>query len=184
MLDVPQAYKDALMGDYIKAHLITLNLNGGTLYYTESGIPITYQGTTFQNNGLVKDLGRVKSSSELKVNETAIQFSAADLTTMAAILTREQRGRTINVDKVLLNDDFEIIGNPVRISNWLITGFSSSDYADRESIVSIRIASEFARWQKPAGRRTTPASQQRFYAGDKGFQFAASVQKEQKWGAE
>jgi len=184
MITIDPLIQQALESDYTRAHLVTLELNGVTLRYTENGFDLDYNGDTWLANGLLLDMGQPKYTSELRVNETELSFSAADLTTLAIILNNPQYNRRVTVDRVYLDDDGSVIGQPIRLNNWRIVGWTSGDEISGASIVSVRMASEFADWQKPSGRRTTPASQQRFYPNDKGFEFAASVNKEQRWGGE
>lgn len=184
MIVIDPAIEAALLSDYTRAHLVTLELNGVTLRYTENGYDLDYAGNTWLANGLLLDMGNPKYTAELRVNETDLSFTAADLTTLAIILNNPQYNRRVTVDRVYLDDDGEIVGDPIRLNNWRIVGWTSGDEVSGESIIALRMASEFADWQKPAGRRTTPASQQRFYPTDLGLEFAASVNKEQRWGGE
>lgn len=185
MINLDPAMEASLVnGGYTIAHLITIEFVGGTLYYTENYHDIFYNGDTWVANGLLMGMGEPKYTSELRVNETSIEFSAADLTTQAILLNNDQYNRTISVDRVNLDDSGNIIGAPIRMNNFKIVGWTTDDRPQGESVVSLRVASEFADWQKPSGRRTTGASQQRFFPSDKGLEFAASVKKAIKWGAE
>jgi hypothetical protein len=184
MITIDPLIEQALESSYTRAHLVTLELNGVTLRYTENGFDLDYDGNTWLANGLLLDMGEPRYTAELRVNETDLSFTAADLTTLAIILNNPQYNRRVTVDRVYLDDDGDIIGEPIRLNNWRIVGWTSGDEVDGESVIALRMASEFADWQKPSGRRTTQASQQRFYPNDKGLEFAASVNKELRWGGE
>ena len=185
MINIPQVVLDAIAGDVAEAHLVTVQFGSNEYYYTEAAFDIEFGGNTYLGNGIILGMGTPKYTAEPRVNETSITFSGADLTINSLILNNNGGfNKRVFVDRVWLDENANVIGNyALRLNNWRIVGNSSKERWKGKSEVSLKIASELADWKKPAGRRTTPASQQRFYPGDKGFDFAASVQKEQLWGA-
>lgn len=182
MIDVDPLVEQELQGDYTSAHLVTFFLNGATLRYTENGHDIEYGGETYISNGLLIAMGEPKYTSQLRVNEVEISLSGADLTTIALFLNNPQYNRRVIVNRAYLDDDGDVIGEPIVLNNFRVIGWGVDDDHEGESIVAIKMASEFADWEKPSGRRTSEASQQRFFSADRGFEFAASVQKELRWG--
>lgn len=183
--DMPQSVLDAIKTDGFTAHLITVNIGSNTLYFTEADHDIEFNGDTYLGNGIILGMGKPKYTAEPRVNETTVSFSGADLTINALLLNNNDGlNKRLSVDRVWLDSNGQVIGNyALRLNNWRIVGSSMKERWRGESIVSLKVASQLADWQKPRGRRTTPASQQRFYPGDKGFEFAASVQKELQWGS-
>lgn len=185
MIDMPSSVMEALKRDGTTAHLITVNIGDSSLYFTEADHDITFNGDVYLGNGIILGMGKPKYTSEARVNSTTVTFSGADLT-MNALLLNNNDGlnNRLSVDRVWLDENEQIIGNyAMRLNNWRIIGSSMEERWRGESSVSLKVASQLASWQQPRGRRTTPASQQRFYPGDKGMEFAASVQKEQQWGS-
>lgn len=185
MINIPQAVLDAMREDLPVAHLVTVQIGNSEYYFTEAAFDIEFGGNTFLGNGTILGMGTPKYTAEPRVNEIAISFSGADLTLNALLLSNSGGfNKRVFVDRVWLDaNSAPIAGYAMRLNNWRIVGNSAEEKWNGESTVSLKIASELADWKKPAGRRTTPASQQRFFAGDKGFDFAASVQKELVWGA-
>lgn len=184
MIDMPQAVIDAMRQDLPVAHLITAQIGDSEYYFTEADHDIEFGGNTFLGNGIVLGMGTPKYTAEPRVNETTITFSGADLTMNALILNNNGAlNKRLFVDRIYLDGNAQPIADyAMRLNNWRIVGHKAKESWSGESNVSLKIASELADWKKPAGRRTTPASQQRFYSGDKGFDFAASVRKELVWG--
>ena len=185
MIDIPQQVLDAMRNDLPVAHLVTVQIGDNEYYFTEAAFDIDFGGNTFLGNGIILGMGTPKYTAEPRVNETSISFSGADLTINSLLLNNNGGfNKRLFVDRVWLDANSAPIANyAMRLNNWRITGYSSKERTKGESSVSLKIASELADWQKPAGRRTTPASQKRFYPDDEGMQFAASVRKELIWGA-
>ncbi|MGB2063516.1 MAG: hypothetical protein ACPHUL_00075 [Marinomonas gallaica] len=185
MIDIPSEVLDAMHNDLPVAHLVTVQFGDSEYYFTEAAFDIEHNGNTYLGNGIILKMGQPKYTAEPRVNENSITFSGADLTLSALVLNNSGGfNKRVFVDRVYLDADSKPIANyALRLNNWRIMGNSSKEEPNGESTVSLKIASELADWQKPAGRRTTPASQKRFAPGDKGFDFAASVKKEQIWGA-
>lgn len=181
MINISQATRDAIRDGAPRCHLVTFHFKNATLRYTENAFDVVYLGNTYLANGLLLDMGEPRYTSELRVNETEIALSGADLTTTAIILNEPPYNRLVTVERAYL-DGPNVIGEPIPLVNWFVSDFGISDSANGESVVTIALASEFANWEKPSGRRTTESSQQAFYPLDKGMQFAAGVKKQLKWG--
>jgi hypothetical protein len=182
MIDISEAVEEKLLGDYSTAHLVEIRLSGGTLRYTENGYDLLWDGETWLANGLLLDLDEPKYTSELRINEITLALSGADQTTIAQFLATSQYNRRVIVWRAYLGDDGQPIDDPIRLGDWRISGWSFDDSTNSESIMAVKLSSEFADWEKTRGRRTTESSQQRFYPNDRGFEFASSVSKQQKWG--
>lgn len=185
MKNIPAGVLGALRSDGVTAHLITVNIGASTLYYTESDHDIIYSGETYLGNGIILGMGKPKYTAEARVNETKVTFTGADLTIVSLLLNNNDGlNKRLSVDRVWLDENDNVIDDyAMRLNNWRITGSSMKEKWRGESSVSLKVASQLADWKQPRGRRTTPASQNRIYPADKGFEFAAAVQKEQQWGS-
>jgi hypothetical protein len=51
-----------------------------------------------------------------------------------------------------------------------------------DSKLNVQMASHWSDFERKAGRYTNPNSQALFFTGDKGFDFAANIVKDLKWG--
>ena len=89
--------------------------------------------------------------------------------------------RQVTVQRVLLGNDYSIIGDPILIYDGRIQSFSITDNSDT-STVSIMASSHWADFEKKAGRRTNHNSQQIYFPGDLGFEFAPNTVRDLKWG--
>lgn len=181
MIPVSAEVASALSGDHSYAHLLKFEFSSGPVYLTDAGYDISWAGNTFLANGLLLGMDSPKFTSELRVGEISLTFSAADQSLLALVLNVSQINRYVHVYKALLDQSLQVIPSPILLHSWLITDTSVS--ADRDSAeITISMASEWADFEAPRGRRTTDASQRRFYPNDKGLEFATQVKKEIKWG--
>lgn len=182
MLNVNPAVTQALENDHIYCHLYTFNFNGSTLRLTDAGRDIEYSGNTFLANGQILDVDDIKETSDVRVNELGITVTIADLALLAIMLQNNQFGRTIVIDRAYFDDVGAVIPDPIRLTTLRISGISTSTSPQGDSQMQIKVASDYADWERTAGRRTTDASQQDIYPGDKGLEFASQVRREQRWG--
>lgn len=181
MIQVSTAVANALFGDHGFAHLLKIEFTIGPVCFTDAGYDITYGGVTYQANGLLLGMDPPKFTSELRVGEVSISFGAADQSVLSLLLNTSQINRYVHVYRVILDASLQVIPEPILLHSWLITDVSVS--SDRnEAEVSISMASEWADFEAPRGRRTTDASQRRFYPNDRGFEYSGQVKKEIKWG--
>ncbi|HAT42349.1 MAG TPA: hypothetical protein DCS87_11625 [Rheinheimera sp.] len=183
MITVTPAVASAIAGDHLFAHLLKFEFTGGSTCFTDAGYDITYNGDVYQANGLLLGMEAPKFTNELRVGEISVTFSAADQSVLAMVLNNSQVNRYVHIYRAYLGTSLQVIANPILLHSWLITDASvSSDRKDAE--ITVSMASEWADFEAPRGRRTTDASQRRFYPNDRGLEFATQVKKDIKWGGE
>ncbi len=180
MISVTPAVASALAGDHLFANLLKFEFSTGPICFTDAGYDITWNGDNYLANGLLLGMDAPKFTSELRVGETSVAFSAADQSVLAMILNENQINRYVHVYRAFLDQNMQVIPDPIFMHSWLITDASTT--ADKEAEIQISMASEWADFEAPRGRRTTDASQRRFYPNDRGLEFATQVRKEIKWG--
>ena len=181
MIQVSVAVANALASDHAFAHLLKIDFTSGPIYFTDAGYDIAYGGVTYQANGLLLGMDSPKFTTELRVGEISVSFGAADQSVLALLLNNSQINRYVTVYRAIIDSSMQVIPDPILLHSWLITNVAvTSDRGDAE--VSVSMASEWADFEAPRGRRSTDASQRRFYPNDRGFEFSTQVKKEIKWG--
>jgi hypothetical protein len=85
------------------------------------------------------------------------------------------------VYRVILDGTDAVVGDPILIFDGILTGYSIED-TEEESKVTVQMASHWKDFEKENGRRTNHNSQQLYFAGDEGFEFAPKSIKDLKWG--
>lgn len=185
MLTVTSEVNTAIQNDHTYCHLVQIDFNGGTVRLTDAGYDMTYSGNTFLANGQLLDVDDIKETSDLRVNEIGITLTAVTQSLLAILLQNSQIGREVTISRAYIDDTTgQPINNPIPLTTSQISGFAVSTSSQGESSLQLKIASEFADWERTTGRRTTEASQQKIYPNDRGMEFATQVQQEQQWGGE
>lgn len=176
------AVANKLTKDFQSALICKIDFNGLTLGLTESGYDIELNGVTYLANGLLLGVSNYKETAEVKVNNLTLVLSSVDQTITALLLQNNQIGREVLISRVIYDpDDHKTILAVEEIAVGEIVSFSNGSTSE-DSAMSITVSSLFADWERKNGRTTTNASQQRVFPGDKGMEYANSIDKELKWG--
>lgn len=180
MKNYPNYIKDALRNrdGHIFQHIITMQLESGTLRMTDSAFDIVYQGQTFLANRLIESIDSVEQEEALTAQEVEVSFTAVDQTIPALFLNNEQRGRKVVVNRVLMQGNSNLAYNVPLLTNvYRITAFST----DGQTIaVSLRAA--LTDLFQVKGIVTTMESLRRYYPDTTSFINSANVSDKLKWG--
>jgi hypothetical protein len=184
MLQITNDVAAALAGEHSYCHLVKLELaNDVTIRLTDSGIDIDLNGELYEHNGLLLGMDAPTFNAELRIGEISLAFTAADQSVVALMLGVNQINRYAHIYRAYLNDQGQVIPNPILLHSWLINAPDVSDSKD-DSQITVPLTSEWADFEAPRGRRSTDANQRRFFPTDKGLEFASQVKKDLKWGGE
>ena len=170
--------------DLIELHLST------ALYFTSSNIDIDFDSNTAPDSGTNTYLaqgqflyfGNIVESSDLRVGQVDLTFTAVDTTTVALLLNNNYMNKRVVIYRAILDEDYSFTSDDVftvfdgRIMNYSIRETEST------ATVTMTVASLFADFERKNGRRTNNASQQRVFSGDLGMNFSAEIVKDIKWG--
>ena len=165
---------------FITAHLVKIDFETA-IYLTESPLNISYSGDTYQSSSALKGISSVTETSEVQVGSVGVTLSGVSQEYISILLSQSYIDRQITIQRVLLNDDYSIIGSPILIYDGRVQSFAITDSNDSSTIV-ITASSHWADFQKKSGRRTNHNSQSMFFSGDKGFEFAPNTARDLKWG--
>ena len=90
-------------------------------------------------------------------------------------------GVRARVWKAVMDNTDTIIGSPILIFDGRINGYAIGDTED-ESTVQVDVSSHWKDFELTNGRKTNSNTQQLYFSGDKGFDFAPETAKDLKWG--
>tara|TARA_Y100000592_G_scaffold96477_1_gene165053 strand:- start:752 stop:1333 length:582 start_codon:yes stop_codon:yes gene_type:complete len=169
--------------------LIELQLSTA-LYFTSSNIDIDFDSNTAPDSGVNTYLaqgqflyfGNIVESSDLRVGQVDLTFTAVDTTTVALLLNNNYMNKRVVIYRAILDEDYSFTSDDVftvfdgRIMNYNIRE------TDSTATVTMTVASLFADFERKNGRRTNNASQQRVFSSDLGMNFSAEIVKDIKWG--
>lgn len=177
------ATKAALNSDQFRlATLITYNFPTPK-YHTDYGVNITYDSKTFTPSSHLISISDAKETAGVKVNSMDITVSAVERSFMALFLTSDYINKQVLIQRVVLDDNDVIIGEPIDFFDGRIVSFELKESGE-SSEISIEIASHWSDFDKVQCRRTNTKSQQFHFPDDRGFDYASSTITTLKWGRE
>ena len=175
-----------LSADLIEIHFDT------PVYYTNANLDISYDSSTAPHTGAniylaqgqFLEFGNVKESGSITVNTLDISFTAVDLTTIGLVMNNNYIDKRVVLYRVIFDTTGEFNSNKVfQFFDGRITAWKISE-AQETATLTIQCASQFADFEKTAGRTTSIASQQLFFSNDKGMEFSNQIVKDIRWGRE
>jgi hypothetical protein len=172
------------VADLIEIHLAT------AVYFNNSFLNLSYDSPTAPDSGVntylaqgqFLGIGNIQESKDIKVGSMSVAFTAVDFTTLAYVLNNEYIDRRVVLYRAVLDENFAIDSTKVfQYFDGRIKDFNISE-SPNTATLAFNVGSQFADYDKIAGRRTNSDSQQRFFAADVGFEFAPQIQTDIKWG--
>ena len=103
MLNVTPQVAMAIAGAHEYCHLITLELTDGPIRLTDCGYPVIWQGNEFQSNGLLLGMDSPSFSTEIRIGEINLVFTAADQSIVALMLGTSQINRYVKMYRAYLD---------------------------------------------------------------------------------
>ena len=170
--------------DIRPVHLITIgfathvNLTDCSFSLTSSvsGSSVTYSASDF-----VLGISNHTEETDITKSSVSISLSGADQTFISTVLNENVVNDSVDIFRGFLDDSNSLIADPFLLYRGKIDSFDISE-TDKESIVGLQIVSNWADFEKRNGRKTNNTSQQRFFSGDVGMDFASQTVQDIKWG--
>lgn len=183
-LQTKLAARSVFAADLIELHLST------PLYFTSTNIDIDFDSDTAPTTGSNTYLAQgqflffsnITESSDLRVGQIDMTFTAVDTTTVALLINNEFMNKRVVIYRAVLDNEYNFTSDDVfTVFDGNIMGYSINE-TNETATVTITVASQFADFERTNGRKTNPASQQIHFASDKGMDFSAQIVKDLKWG--
>jgi len=179
------AIKNALATNDIRpVHLISIGFSTAvnitdcsfSLTSSVSGSSITYDSSDFI-------LGISDFTEEVDISKASLKLtlSGASTTFISTVLNENVANDSVDIYRGLLDSSNALISDPILLYKGNIENFTIQE-SDTSSNVVLSIVSHWADFDKKNGRKTNPTSQQRFFSGDKGMNFASQTVEDIKWG--
>lgn len=175
------AVNNELASDQINPVLL-FNLDiGSGITQTDHYKDLTYNGVTYSASSLFLGISDVTESPEVAVDSLVVSFSGADQTIIALLLNNNYSEANTTIYKGFLDSNQNLIANPFILFKGRVESFELSEN-ENSSQININIASHWADFEKIQGRKTNTGSQQIYFSGDKGFDFASQSVGNIQWG--
>jgi len=163
------------------ATLLEINVGSATYYMTDYGVELTDTNTRVYNDSAdIIEIDGITESGALKVNSFTLTLSGANQVFIAAFLQNDYIDKEVVVKRAIVDGDDLVVDSFVFFVGRIVT-YSITD-TERESTISIDIASHWADFEKVKNRRTNLNSQQMYFPNDIGFEYASKIVKDLKWG--
>ena len=162
------------------AVLVRLELNSN-YHLTTSQVNITYDSNTYTSSGVFMDIADIREEASINTGAINLKLANASQTITNDLLTNGHIDKTVKVFLALLNDSAGVIDTPFEIFQGTISGMRIKESA-KSSLVNLSVANHWAHLNQMTGRTLTDASQQRFFNGDKCFDFVNQIGKTIIWG--
>ena len=173
---------NAIQSDNQVCYLVKFSTTPSPIMVTDCAWDMTVNNDTYLGNGILLSVDRIKSTTEISVGEFKVAI-AATTSILSILLNNSQINRDVEIYKVYLDEDGQMIDQPMPVWSGLINGYQHTS-TNKEKVIAISVSSEWADYNKAIGRRTTLASQQALFPEDKGLEYAAESGKEHGWGRE
>jgi hypothetical protein len=165
---------------FTMAHLVKLDFET-PVYLTDAPHDIVHNSITYDAGGHLMGLAAITESSEVKLSSLDLTLSGVNRAYISILLNQTYVNRQVIINRIFLNASAAIIGDPVMIYEGRMQGFSIKDNKTSSTIL-LTAASHWADFNKVAGRKTNIESQRAAGFENNGFQFAARIVKDMKWG--
>jgi len=160
---------------------------GTPVYLTNASFDITssISGTsrTYLSNGHLRGISGVSETNKPTKNTLSISLSAVDQTYVSIALNENIINDNVYVYRGYLDTNNALISDPFLLFYGTIDEYKIGDNTTTANLV-LSVTSHWGNFSKVSGRVTTDNSQQRFFSGDKGMEFAALTVRDIRWGRE
>lgn len=161
-------------------HLIQIDF-GTVVRLTDWGRSISALSNTFISSAHILEIGQTSESSDPRINSMNIIFSGADRDVIAVFLANNYMDVRTRVYLAVLGSADAVVGDPFLVFDGRISSFTIED-SGSDSTITVEVSSHWRDFELRKGRRTNRNSQQLYFSGDKGMDFAGTVVKDLKWG--
>ena len=166
-------------------HLVNITLASSSLAFTENSFPlsssISGSSTTYLSSGVLLDVSNVSESQGVQISRLNLTITGVDQTYIALVLNNNVIHDEVKIFRAFLDSSGAIINNPFLLYHGFINSFQIVDNTSTATL-KLDLESYFANSMQVNGRITNNSTQQRFFSGDKGFEFADQIVRDLKWG--
>lgn len=181
--DATTAAKNAAAAGHVRvAALVYFDFVSGAVRFASTPQSVTWDSQTWQGLGTFGKVGPVKEGAEQRAYSLDFTLSGLNAGLLATALAEDYQGRDAKMWFAYLDQDHQIIADPVLMFWGMIDTMDGllGSLAEIHMIVQSRLA----RWEKAPGLRMNDATQQALYPNDRGLEFAEQmVEKEIVWGS-
>ena len=179
------AVKTELATGVIDPVLLVLINFGTPQYLTNAGFDITSSvsgsSQTYSAGGHFKGITQVSETNAPTKNSLQMSLSGVDQTFISIALSENIINDEVKIWRGFLDNNNALISAPFLLFYGTIDEYKVVDTTETAKLI-LNITSHWGQFSRQTGRTTTDNSQQRFFSGDKGMEFASLTVRDLKWG--
>ncbi len=161
------------------AFLVELNLST-TIRLTDWYSNVTYDSNSYEAGGSFLTVDSTTETGQLQVDEIELGFSNVTNQVRSLVQDGSFTDKTCNIYLAYFDVNETIVGAINFFSGQIRNVAAKEDI--QNSTITLTVASHWANWNLTKGRHYSDESQQKFSTGDRGFEFAAQVKENTRWG--
>lgn len=136
---------------------------------------LDWNGNTFKGAGALGRIEGIGETAEIRTTETRYSLISPALDAdAAAIVVQSPRGRLVRTWLALLDDDWQIIPDPVQIDESIVENIETKTGADGMQVLELPATSAMFSFRRPRLAALTPEAQKARFPGDTGFDLIAT----------
>lgn len=180
---VSSAVLDAIATQKIRVdHLLKIETDPDILLTTHYK-NLQWNGETYIANGDLLSVPTVLEDLKIRSNNLDFELTGVNQSYIAQFLTDAPTNAPLSLHLAFIDDEGAIIDDPIELFLGLVDNFElKEDISGKKSVLTLTAASVWIDFERIAGRKTNTASQNIFFPGDLGFQFASQIVKDLSWG--
>ena len=135
---------------------------------------------TYNADGTLLGVGDVPEANTPIKHSINLTFSGVDQSLISTCLSNDVLGIEVKIYRGVVSGT-TCIADPFLIFHGHLSNFQIND-GGTGAALGMTVTSHFGNFEKINGRTTSDISQQRFFSGDKGFEFSALTIRDIRWG--
>lgn len=164
-------------------HLVSVHLDSGAVYMTDSYKEIVYDSNTYQAVGHFLGFSDIEEAAEVIVSSLTLTLSGVDQVWISSFLSEDYIDRTVKIHTAFLDDAQALVVDPVLIFEGRIDSpVIEDDPEGGTSTIGVSVTNAWVDFSRKTGRHTNHEEQSLHFAGDKGFEFSSEIVKDIIWG--
>ena len=151
------------------------------LRFTDYYADVTYDSNTYQAGANFVEVDIANETGEAKVEDIVLTLTNVTDTVRDLVDNGNYIDDQVNIF-IAFFDDNEAIVDATSYFSGFISNVSATDSYEL-STISLTVSNQFSNWNLKKGQHFSDESQQTFFSGDKGLEYADQVKADIRWGS-
>ncbi len=150
-----------------------MDFTSGIVRVTTLTYDISYGGFTWKGGGAVGSVEPVQESADQQAHELLLKLSGVQTDTISTALGEHYQGREGRLYWAMMDANHQIVPDPVLLFQGRLDTMDLE--LTSQAVISLRVQSRLADWNRARVRRYNDADQQKAHPGDKFCQYVEQM---------